>query len=86
MRALTADRGSAPAGVLRGKTLIAYRRAAENAANSLDRSRAQRANAEFIAWLVDAARANPTRRNIAVALWAAADEDSTLDEQALDRI
>ena len=66
-----------------GKTLIAYRRAAETADNNLDRRRAQRAGSEFVAWLIAVARANPTRRNLAVALWAIADEDSDLDADTL---
>ena len=67
-----------------GKTLIAYRRAVENAENNLDRSRAQRACSEFVAWLIAAARANPTRRNLSVALWALADEDGDVTAETID--
>ncbi|MFQ3566214.1 MAG: tetratricopeptide repeat protein [Aggregatilineales bacterium] len=56
-----------------GKALVAYHRAASTATNDVDRLQARRAAADFIVWTVRAAQANPTRRNLAVALWALAD-------------
>lgn len=58
-----------------GKALIAYRRAGANAPNDVDRALAWRARERFIDWVVQIARATPTPRNLAVALWAVTDED-----------
>ena len=58
-----------------GKTLIAYRRARGDASNNLDRDRAERATDEYIVWLMSVVRIFPTRRNVAVALWALAEEE-----------
>ncbi|MDX2161802.1 MAG: tetratricopeptide repeat protein [bacterium] len=58
-----------------GKALIAYRRAAERAHSDIDRLMAQRAARTLIDWVSEMAQQYPTRRNIAVALWAAADDE-----------
>ena len=58
-----------------GKTLMAYRRAAQQAENDVDRTLAQRARERFVDWVINVTRAHMTRRNIAVALWAIADDD-----------
>ncbi len=60
-----------------GKALIAYRRAAERARHDVDRLTAHRAINQFIDWVADSAQQHPTRRNIAVALWAAAEDDDS---------
>lgn len=57
-----------------GKALIAYDRAYQQAQNDVDRTLAARAYDQFVAWVVEAAREAPTRKNIAVALWALADD------------
>lgn len=57
------------------KALIAYRRAAEVASNSVDRKLAERALSQYIKWVVNISQQYPTRRNLAVALWAATDDD-----------
>lgn len=58
-----------------GKALIAYRRAMQTADNIVDRKLARRAINEYIKWVLHTAHRHPTRRNLAVALWAAADDD-----------
>ncbi|MBL8161155.1 MAG: tetratricopeptide repeat protein [Anaerolineae bacterium] len=58
-----------------GKTLIAYQRAEQAAANSVDRYTARIALQRFIQWVIASAQANPTRRNLAVALWVAAENE-----------
>ena len=60
-----------------GKTLIAYRRAQEEADERRSTAtRARRASSDYLNWLVVAARVYPTRRNVAVVLWALAEEES----------
>ncbi len=60
-----------------GKALYAYRRAAELAEAGSDAARtAQAISARYADWLLEVARAAPTRRNIAVALWAVADMEA----------
>ncbi len=61
-----------------GKTLLAYRRAAQSGQNDVDRKQARRAIDDYIQFLIEVARRFPTRRNIAVALWGIADEGDTL--------
>jgi tetratricopeptide (TPR) repeat protein/tRNA A-37 threonylcarbamoyl transferase component Bud32 len=57
-----------------GKTLLAYRRAAElSATESSDRSLAQTAWEDYVRWIMLIAWMVPTRRNIAVALWTIAE-------------
>lgn len=58
-----------------GKTLMAYRRAVQNALNDGDRQLAHHAIRDFTAWVIEAARQFPSRRNLAVALWVAAEDD-----------
>ncbi len=60
-----------------GKTLIAYRSASERAANDVDRALAARARDRFVEWVIEAARLAPTHRNLAVALWAIADDEGS---------
>lgn len=57
-----------------GKALIAFDRAFQQATNDVDQTLAGRAYDNFVAWVVEAAREAPTRKNIAVALWALADD------------
>lgn len=53
-----------------GKTLIAYRRAAQaHPATGAARSAAQQALETFARWVVSEALQTPARRNVAVALW-----------------
>lgn len=59
-----------------GKTIIAYTRAYAMAKNDVDKAKARNALDEYVRWLVDVALAVPTQRNIAVALWAAAQDES----------
>ncbi|MEW6580873.1 MAG: tetratricopeptide repeat protein, partial [Chloroflexota bacterium] len=60
-----------------GKALYAYRHAAELVApGSSERDLAHLAYDAYVGWLLQVARAAPTRRNIAVALWAVAEADS----------
>ncbi|MFQ3674349.1 MAG: tetratricopeptide repeat protein, partial [Aggregatilineales bacterium] len=62
-----------------GKALIAYRRAEQKATNDFDRLQAQRTAEAYARWVIEAAQAYPTQRNLAVALWvAAADSDDML--------
>ncbi|MBE0689828.1 MAG: hypothetical protein IH587_06870, partial [Anaerolineae bacterium] len=63
-----------------GKTLIAYQRAESMATVTRDRSLARRIIDDFNDWLLEQAKANPTRRNLAVALWAAAEGQDELVE------
>ena len=67
------------------KTLIGYRRAIQFANNDVDRALAHRAVDEFIAWVLDTARTQPTRRNLAVALWAIAETESSALLALVDR-
>jgi tetratricopeptide (TPR) repeat protein len=60
-----------------GKALTAFRRASDRARNDIDRLTAHRATRELIEWVSHVAQAYPTRRNIAVALWAAADDEQS---------
>jgi tetratricopeptide (TPR) repeat protein/tRNA A-37 threonylcarbamoyl transferase component Bud32 len=64
-----------------GKTLNAYLRARSDASDSVNRRLAERARADYLAWLVAMAQAHPSRHNLAVALWALA-ETSESDPQA----
>lgn len=61
-----------------GKTLLAFRRAIETADNEVERMWAALIADEFTVWLAQVARQLPTRRNIAVALWAVGDHDGGL--------
>ena len=67
------------------KTLIGYRRAIQFASNDVDRALAHRAVDEFIAWVLDVARSFPTRRNLAVALWAIAETEASALLALVDR-
>ncbi len=58
-----------------GKALTAYQRAYQDASNDIDRAQARRLIEEFMAWVVTCAREAPTARNIAVALWALAEDE-----------
>ncbi len=67
-----------------GKTLYAYRRAAEMApADSPDRDLAWMAYTAFVSWLLQVARAAPSRKNIAVALWAVAEAEEAGHSEGL---
>jgi tetratricopeptide (TPR) repeat protein len=62
-----------------GKTLMAYQRALRQASTDIDRAAAQRAIDDYGRWVVRRAIANPTQRNLSVALWAVAyDEDDAM--------
>ncbi|CAG1769658.1 hypothetical protein BAC2_00486, partial [uncultured bacterium] len=69
-----------------GKALMAYHRAADEATNDVDRVLAARAVDALIDWVVRTAQENPSRRNLAVALWAMADEEesSPAESEAAD--
>lgn len=56
-----------------GKALIAYRRAGKQSARQADRDLAAQSVERFIDWVLDVSALLPSPRNIAVALWAAAD-------------
>lgn len=56
-----------------GKAIAAYRRAHSRAENDIDRALADHALQHFVEWVCKAAEALPNARNIAVALWAAAE-------------
>ena len=56
-----------------GKTLTAYRRAMTRADNDVDRNLAEMAIVRFVMWVAEVALYLPTPRNVAVALWAAAE-------------
>jgi tetratricopeptide (TPR) repeat protein len=56
-----------------GKALIAYRRAGKQSARQAERDLAAQAVERFISWVLDVTALLPSPRNIAVALWAAAD-------------
>ena len=58
------------------KTLIAYQQALETAKEASDREVAQQAILDFTDWTVASARMYPSRRNLAVALWAVADDET----------
>ena len=66
-----------------GKTLLAYRLALSRANSSIDRTMALNALDLYTNWLIDVARINPLRKNIAVVLWALAGEDDADDDTAL---
>lgn len=66
-----------------GKALLAYRRAYDHAAGDVDRALAVRARDRFIEWVIEAARAAPTRRNVAVALWVLFDDDDPMGTATL---
>lgn len=61
------------------KALIAYRRAADDAEMEDDEETAKQAIKALLKWVIDSARWNPTRRNIAVALWALAENSEHLE-------
>ncbi|MCA9909798.1 MAG: serine/threonine protein kinase, partial [Anaerolineae bacterium] len=63
-----------------GKVLIAYQRAENLADNDRDRMLSRRIIDDFNDWLLEEAKKNPTRRNLAVALWAAAEGQDDLVE------
>ncbi|MGQ9909517.1 MAG: tetratricopeptide repeat protein [Candidatus Flexifilum sp.] len=65
-----------------GKALIAYRRAIAHADNPIERAFGESAVGQFVRWLCQAARAVPTRRNLAVALWAVGDQAGDGDPDA----
>ncbi|MBN2469992.1 MAG: tetratricopeptide repeat protein, partial [Anaerolineae bacterium] len=72
-----------------GKAITAYRRAASRAANDVDLALAEQALAYFVAWVCEAALALPSARNVAVALWAAAeiapeDQPNALQQPLID--
>jgi len=58
-----------------GKTLIAYQKAARMADDDLDLAQARRAVRTYIDWLVAMSDRFPSRRNIAVALWAISEHE-----------
>jgi hypothetical protein len=58
-----------------GKTLTAYRRAAEMASAAEDREIANRAIYDYTRWVIEMALQYSSRRNIAVALWVIAEQD-----------
>ncbi len=66
-----------------GKTFIAYRRALGKARSNVDRAMALRAIDLYTDWLVDIARINPLRKNVAVVLWALAGDEDFDDETAV---
>src|SRR5262245_28453020 len=66
-----------------GKALIAFRRAATVALNDIDRMMAYRAISDVNRWLVSVAEEFPARRNLAVALWALADENPVVMDEAV---
>jgi len=65
------------------KAMLAYQRAFDVAEHDVDRSIARRAIEMLANWLVEAACEHPTRRNLAVALWATADDESNLLSAAM---
>lgn len=56
-----------------GKALRAYHKARQHAVRQVDRERAQAALEQFIRWTMIVAQLAPSARNLAAALWAAAD-------------
>ncbi len=78
-----------------GKTIIAYQKALRLADDDLDLAQARRAIRNFVDWVVENTQTNHSRRNIAVALWALAEnedgsetlryEDEGLIQDLLDR-
>ncbi|MBN8636149.1 MAG: serine/threonine protein kinase, partial [Anaerolineae bacterium] len=66
-----------------GKTLTAYRRALKHAQTNVDRAAAIRAIDLYTDWLIDVARINPLRKNVAVVLWALAGDEEMDEETAL---
>ncbi|MBC7814852.1 MAG: hypothetical protein H7175_27085, partial [Burkholderiales bacterium] len=56
-----------------GKALLAYRKAAQAATHDIDRSLARRIINDYVSWVIHTASEGPTRRNLAVALWAVAE-------------
>ncbi|MEP7292068.1 MAG: hypothetical protein ABI835_09800, partial [Chloroflexota bacterium] len=69
-----------------GKTLIAYRRARSDSANNMDRDRAQRATEEYLHWLIEVVRVYSSRRNVAVALWALAEEENSTSDRLVEEL
>jgi hypothetical protein len=66
-----------------GKALTAYRRAAARAANDVDRRIADGAIARLVQWVAEMALRLPDARNVAVALWAAAEIPAQEQNQEL---
>src|SRR5690606_34348718 len=60
------------------KTLVAYQRALQTATQPEDRELARNLLHDFSEWLVEVARDHSTPRNVAVALWALADDEPGL--------
>lgn len=58
-----------------GKTIIAYQKALRLADDDLDLAQARRAIRNYVDWVIASAQANHSRRNIAVALWALAENE-----------
>jgi tetratricopeptide (TPR) repeat protein len=71
-----------------GKTLVAYQRALQAALLPTDRELARRMLHDFTAWVQAEALAYPSPRNVAVALWALAEDDPgvTPDPEALESL
>lgn len=59
-----------------GKALIAYQKALQAATKPEDKTLAQRMIREFAAWVLALAQEHPTPRNIAVAMWAIAEDQA----------
>lgn len=89
---LCAQRATADGSRLRvfyvGKTLVAWQRALQTATQPSDRELARNLLHDFSEWVVEVARANSTPRNIAVALWALAEDEPgvRLDPGALNQL
>ncbi len=62
-----------------GKTLIAYQKALKVADNPDDRKAARDASLNFTDWVIVSAREYPSRRNVAVALWAIGEQEPQKD-------
>jgi len=58
-----------------GKTLQAYHRAWRDSKQEEDKALAEQAVQDFVVWVCETAQLNPTRRNLAVALWAIAENE-----------
>lgn len=69
-----------------GKALMAYQRAGQNPDSDLDPIKAAQLIDELGKWLVYRAKANPTQRNLAVALWATAQDDDDLPSPRVERV
>ena len=67
------------------KAMMAYQRAHDHAQNDVDRTMANRAIDVLGDWLNDFAYKHPTQRNLAVALWATADDDDDMPSPRVNR-